>query len=116
MSQHSPFATGSALLINGTSTGNVYPMSITLAGLADINGNVTVAANVILTTANVWYNLGGSTATDGTGFEGAITEPVLFLKASTATNTIISAIKDIITTEDAVNTLTTEDNKQILED
>ena len=77
-------AAGSALLINGISTGNVYPMSITLAGLADINGNVTVAANVILTTANVWTNAGITTATDGTGFNGATTEQVLFLKASLA--------------------------------
>ena len=76
---------GSALLINGTSTGNVYPMSITLAGLVNTTGTVTIAANVTLTTANVWYNVGATTATDGTGFNGAITPQVTFLKASTAT-------------------------------
>jgi hypothetical protein len=109
----------SNIAINGTHIANAYPLVTTLHGKASAAGTVTVyanIANVSLHTANVWYNLGGSTATDGTGFTGAITEPVLFLKASTATNTVISAIKDIITTEDAVNTLTTEDNKQILED
>jgi hypothetical protein len=109
----------SNIAINGTHIANAYPLATTLHGMASAAGTVTVYAtdaNVSLHTANVWYNLGGGSATDGTGFEGAITEPVLFLKASTATNTIISAIKDMITTEDAVNILTTEDNKQILED
>jgi hypothetical protein len=64
----------------------------------------------------VWYNLGTGIATDGTGFNGATTEQVLFLKASTASNIVVTAIKDMITTEDAVNTLTTEDSKIIIED
>jgi len=76
---------GSALIINGTSTGNVYPLSMTKAGLVGTAGTVTIAANVTLITANVWQNHGATTATDGTGFNGAITPQVLFLKNSTAT-------------------------------
>jgi len=73
------------LIINGTSTGNVYPLSMTKAGLVGTAGTVTIAANVTLITANVWQNHGATTATDGTGFNGAITPQVLFLKNSTAT-------------------------------
>jgi hypothetical protein len=114
---------GTEIIINGTSTGNVYPLSIVPVGrnndgipFVDSNGNVTIAANISLHTTNVWYNLGTGIATDGTGFNGATTEQVLFLKASTASNIVVTAIKDMITTEDAVNTLTTEDSKIIIED
>jgi hypothetical protein len=82
----------SAIIINGTSTGNVYPLSIVPVGrndagnpFVDSNGNVTIVANISLHTTNVWYNLGSGVATDGTGFNGATTEQVTFLKASTAT-------------------------------
>jgi hypothetical protein len=101
----------------------VYPLSIVPVGRNDIgnpfvdsNGNVTIAANISLHTTNVWYNLGTGIATDGTGFDGATTVPVTFLKASTASNIVVTAIKDMITTEDAVNTLTTEDGNTIIED
>jgi hypothetical protein len=113
----------SEIIINGTNTGNVYPLSIVPVGrndngipFVDNNGNVTIAANIELHTTNVWYNLGSGVATDGTGFDGSTTVPVTFLKGSTATNIVITAIKDMITTEDAVNTLTTEDSKTIIED
>ena len=95
--------------------------TIQLAGsvVVDASANQTVpnaAANVTTHTSNVWYNWTNGVGTDETGFEGSITEQVLFLKNSTATNIVISAIKDIIVTEDAVNTLTTEDNNIIIED
>jgi hypothetical protein len=113
----------SEIIINGTNTGNVYPLSIVPVGrndngipFVDNNGNVTIAANIELHTTNVWYNLGSGVATDGTGFDGSTTVPVTFLKGSTATNIVVTAIKDMITTEDAVNTLTTEDSKTIIED
>ena len=117
----------SEIIINGTSTGNVYPLSIVPVGrdnkrnnvaapFVDIDGNLTIDANIELHTTNVWYNLGTGVATDGTGFDGATTDQVLFLKASTATNIVVTAIKDMITTEDAVNTLTTEDGNTIIED
>jgi hypothetical protein len=116
-------AINSEIIINGNSTGNVYPLSIVPVGRNDIgnpfvdsNGNVTIAANISLHTTNVWYNLGTGIATDGTGFDGATTVPVTFLKASTASNIVVTAIKDMITTEDAVNTLTTEDGNTIIED
>jgi hypothetical protein len=111
------------IVINGNSTGNVYPLSIVPVGrnndgipFVDSNGNVTIAANIELHTTNVWYNLGSGVATDGTGFDGSTTVPVLFLKASTASNIVVTAIKDMITSEDAVNTLTTEDGNTIIED
>jgi hypothetical protein len=113
----------SEITINGTSTGNVYPLSLVPVGrnsignpFVDSNGNVTIAANISLHTTNVWYNLGTGVATDGTGFEGSTTVPVLFLKGNLASNIVVTAIKDTITTEDAVNTLTTEDGNTIIED
>ena len=107
----------SNLAINGTYTGNIYPISSNIAGY-NINsiGNVLISANATLRTANVWYNIGAGAATDGTGFEGAITEAVLFLKAAPATNTVISTVSDEITTEDAINTLTTETGTRIIEE
>ena len=107
----------SNLAINGTYTGNIYPISSNIAGY-NINsiGNVLISANATLRTANVWYNTGAGAATDGTGFEGATTEAVLFLKAAPATNTVISTVSDEITTEDAINTLTTETGTRIIEE
>jgi len=40
----------------------------------------------------------------------------LFLKQATATNTVVAIIPDVLTTEDTLNTLITEDGKQILEE
>jgi hypothetical protein len=127
--------------INGVHTVNVYPVSSNIAGygLSD-NGAVLVqeqhlvsgttgklSAKLqgdlignILTTANInhWYNNGDhiTVSTDGTGFEGATTSAVMFLKSSPATNLIVATIADLLTTEDAINTLTTEDGQQILEE
>ena len=107
----------SNLAINGTYTNDIYPISSNIAGY-NINstGDVVISANTTLRTANVWYNLGAGAATDGTGFEGATTEAVLFLKAAPATNTVISTVSDEITTEDAINTLTTETGRRIIEE
>jgi hypothetical protein len=38
------------------------------------------------------------------------------LKAAPATNTVISTVSDEITTEDAINTLTTETGTRIIEE
>jgi hypothetical protein len=111
--------TTSNLAINGVYSG-VYPYARQQAGSADIvtaGGNVTVGAGNILITARSWYNLGtANIATDGTGFDGAITNAVLFLKQATANNLIVASIPDELVTEDAINTLTTEDGNTIIEE
>jgi hypothetical protein len=107
------------LAINGIYSG-VYPYARQQAGSADIvtaGGNVTVGAGNVLITARSWYNLGAANvATDGTGFNGAITNAVLFLKQATANNLIVASIPDELATEDAINTLTTEDGNTIIEE
>jgi hypothetical protein len=111
--------TTSNLAINGVYSG-VYPYAKEQAGSADIvtaGGNVTVGAGNVLITARSWYNLGAANiATDGTGFNGAITNAVLFLKQATANNLIVASIPDELATEDAINTLTTEDGNTIIEE
>ena len=112
--------TTSNLAINGIYSG-VYPYAREQAGSADIvtaGGNVTVGSGNILITAQSWYNLGDgiTTVTDGTGYNGSITNAVLFLKQATANNLIVSSISDDLVTEDAINTLTTEDGNTIIEE
>jgi hypothetical protein len=113
----------SNIAINGNFTSNalayndaVYPFVDAIAGKVDVNGQVIVSANTTLITSNVWQNAGASTATDGTGFEGADTTQVLFLKQATATNIVVASIQDLLTTEDTVNILITEDGQKILEE
>jgi hypothetical protein len=65
---------------------------------------------------SVWFNSGANVATDGTGFEGSTTEAVNFLKAATAGNVQIATVSEMIITEDAVNTLTTEDGQILIEE
>jgi hypothetical protein len=111
-----------ALLLNGSVMATaIYPVSIAPIGEVatdpiTLYGNVTITSNTTLRTANVWYNLGTGVATDGTGFEGSTTIPVLFLKEATATNTVINIIPDELGTEDAINTLTTESGSTIIEE
>jgi hypothetical protein len=110
--------TTSNLAINGVYSG-VYPYAREQAGSTDIvtaGGNITVGAGNVLITARSWYNLGSNIATDSTGFNGAITNAVLFLKQATANNLIVSSIPDELVTEDAINTLTTENGNTIIEE
>jgi hypothetical protein len=60
--------------------------------------------------ANVFYNNGVGTATDGTGLEGSITAGALFLKAGVLGSNVIPGISNPIVTEDTINTITTEDD------
>ena len=48
----------------------------------------TITAGTVLTTSNIWLNPGtaGNTAADGTGFDGATTTQVSFLKGIPAEN------------------------------
>jgi hypothetical protein len=96
--------------------GNTYPNFDSIVGYGiNANGDVTVlAGNVIIT--DVWYNSGASTATDGTGFEGATTHAVEFLKACPATNLLASTVSEVLVTEDAINTISTESGDDIYEE
>jgi hypothetical protein len=113
--------TTSNLAINGVYSG-VYPYAREQAGynvsIVSEGGNVTVGTGNVLITARSWYNLGDgiTTVTDSTGFNGAITNAVLFLKQATANNLIVASISDDLVTEDAINTLTTEDGNTIIEE
>jgi hypothetical protein len=123
----------SNIAINGVYTGNTYPISSIIAGNSfvsgdpssyssvtgyglDSNGNVTVRANTRLQTANIWLNLGTGTATDGTGFISANTAPANFIKQELAVLNARSIKPDDLGTEDAINTLTTEDGNIITEE
>jgi hypothetical protein len=116
----------SNVALNGTYTGNVYPISSNLAGYVGTtdNGNVTVSATEIATIksdtplqqSNIWLNLGTNVATDGTGLLGAGTVPALFIKSELAILSATSIKPDILVTEDAINTLTTEDGNEIIEE
>ena len=137
------FALGNITLgnisVGGTFLDNVYPVSSTIAGyglnetgtveiaeqhlVSGTTGNILAKlhgdsiGNVLTTTnINMWYNDGVTTATDGSGFEGSTTSAVEFLKEYTATNTLGASIPDALTTEDAINTLTTENGNQIFEE
>lgn len=60
--------------------------------------------------ANVFYNSGSGTATDGTGLNGSVTPGALFLKALPLGSNVIPGINNPIITEDAINTITTEND------
>jgi hypothetical protein len=97
--------------------GNTYPDFDRITGWGvNSSGNITVGAGNVLITARSWYNLGANIATDSTGFNGATTNAVLFLKQATANNLIVSSIPDELVTEDAINTLTTENGNTIIEE
>lgn len=126
------------LAINGEFTSNtqrfvtvIYPLVSTLTGYRagdtqfDINGvsginaqgNVIVNAGTILNSSNVWVR-GNVTANVSAGiFEiDTASEQVNFLKEETANDILRAIIPDILTTEDTLNTLITEDGNQILEE
>ena len=76
----------SNIAINGSYTGNVYPVISVIAGeFINAQGNVTILANTKLNTANIWLNPGSGTATDGLGFIAANTAPANFIKQELAT-------------------------------
>jgi hypothetical protein len=60
--------------------------------------------------ANVFYNSGVGSATDGTGFDGSVTSGVLFLKDGVLGSNVIPGISNPIITEDTINMITTENN------
>lgn len=100
----------SNLAINGTYTGNVYPLINRFIGYdIDTTGNTTIGSGNILVTANVWSNVSANVSA-GIYERDTVSEQILFLKAEPATYTVG------IITENAVNILTTEDGDIIIEE
>lgn len=106
--------------------GPIYPISSTYAGyLGNVNGNIsvtegtaTITANTVLRTGNIrqWYDPAtyNSTITDDFGFFfSSTTEAVSFLKEAPASTIIFSIIPNFIVTEDAINTITTENGNPL---
>ena len=106
----------SELRLNGVMS-VIYPYNSTLTGYnINSDGSVIVASNIALRTTKIWYNRGSGVAADGSGLEGAETVPALFLKAETANDILANSIKDLVVTEDTINTMITEDGNPILEE
>jgi hypothetical protein len=97
--------------VPGSQQGNITLSVDTNYVTNDSGSNVTVGAGNILTTTNSWYTVGVSTATDGLGFEGDNTAPIVFLKgAYYATETVVleTAPATALTTESVNSILSTE--------
>jgi hypothetical protein len=97
--------------------GNLVTVTVeygnTIAFVTGLTNGSTVVAEVDVYYANVWYNSGVGTITDGLGFTGANTTATNFLKAYPVTSTVIPGVSNALTTEDAINTLTTETDDEI---
>lgn len=107
---------GRSEIIPGTSKGNLTLGATATYGNAYVR---TITAGTVLETetmANVWVNWIANVRADGTGMEGAITDSILFLKAAPAGNVLVASIPDNLTTEDAINTITTESGAIIIEE
>jgi hypothetical protein len=87
----------------------ICPVSISLAGKTDANGNVTLTNGTKVLQEKIWYSPGVGTAANGEGFDATSTEQVLFLKASIAE--LLTSFE--LATEEEVNTLITEDGKPL---
>jgi hypothetical protein len=102
-------------IYTGTDGSNVnvtvyYGNTITFVdGIA--SGSI-VRAEVTVQFANVWYNGTGDTI-DGTGMTGANTAATNFLRGYPVTSSVIPGVSNPLTTEDAINTLTTETDDEI---
>jgi hypothetical protein len=85
----------------------------TITFVSGITAGSIVRAEVEVQFANVWYNSGVGTYVDGTGMTGSNTAATNFLREYSVTSTVIPGISNPITTEDAINTLTTETDNEI---
>jgi hypothetical protein len=84
----------------------------TISFTSGINAGSVVRAEVAVQFANVWYNGTGDTI-DGSGMTGANTAATNFLRGRSVTSGIVPGVSNPITTEDAINTLTTETDDEI---
>jgi hypothetical protein len=97
--------------------GNLVTVTVEYGNTVTFVNGLTVGrdvkAEVEVQFANVWYNSGIGTYIDGTGMTGATTTATNFLKGYPLTNSVIPGISNALTTEDAINTLTTETDDEI---
>ena len=108
----------SSTTISYTGTdGNLVTVTVeygnTIAFVTGLTSGSTVVAEVDVYYANVWLNSGIGTITDGSGFTGANTTATNFLRGYPVTSTEIPGVSNPLTTEDAINTLTTETDDEI---
>jgi hypothetical protein len=97
--------------------GNLVTVTVeygnTITFVTGLTSGSTVVAEVDIYYANVWYNSGVGTITDSLGFTGANTQAVNFLRGYSVTSSVIPGVSNPLTTEDAINTLTTETDNEI---
>lgn len=101
---------------SGTAAKSVYAAGTSVVDASSAQTIPNTSYGNLIANINVWYNSGITTATDGLGIVQSTTEAAEFLKASPASNYIYSTIVNEIITEDAVNTLTTEDGQVLFEE
>jgi hypothetical protein len=97
---------------NGNTVNVTVNYGTTISFVSGIAAGSVVRAEVTAQFANVWYNGTGNTI-DGTGMTGANTAATNFLRAYSVTSSVIPGISNPVTTEDAINTLTTETDDEI---
>ena len=97
--------------------GNLVTVTVeygnTISFISGVAAGSEVKTEVEVQFANVWYNSGTGTYIDGTGMTGANTAATNFLRGYPVTSTVIPGVTNAITTEDAINTLTTESGTEI---
>jgi hypothetical protein len=101
---------------HGTAIMPIHRIGATVIDSGQTQHIPTITVGTNNANVGVWFNSGSNVATDGTGFEGSTTDAVNFLKASTAGNIQIATVSEMIITEDAVNTITTEDGRILVEE
>ena len=116
-SAYNEIASSSSIVNYTGSDGNIVNVTVEYGNTISFVNSVTVGsvvtAQVNVYYSNIWLNNGSGTAADGTGFTGANTTAVNFLRGFTVTSTVIPGISNPLTTEDAINTLTTETDDEI---
>jgi hypothetical protein len=108
----------SSTIVSYTGTdGNLVTVTVyygnTITFVNGLTAGSEVRAEVTVQFANVWYNSGSGTYVDGTGMTGSNTAATNFLRGYSVTSTVIPGVSNALTTEDAINTLTTETDDEI---
>jgi hypothetical protein len=116
-SAYNEIASSSTTVSYTGTDGNLVTVTVeygnTITFVNGITAGSEVVAEVDIYYANVWYNSGTGTITDGLGFTGANTQAVNFLRGYSVTSSVIPGVTNALTTEDAINTLTTETDDEI---
>jgi hypothetical protein len=98
------------ITIDGVRQLLICPVSVSLVGKTDANGNVTLTTGTKVLQEKIWYIPGVGTAANGEGFDTTTTEQVLFLKQHSAE--LLTSL-ELTVEEDLVNILITEDGKTV---